>query len=97
MRMWQHHWVTAIFALVCPLAMGSLHAMAEINGMDVSGIENYSSYSGERTFAGKRVGFGGATQPEAMSWLKQQGYVTFISLRLAEEEGAEIEASREAA
>lgn len=58
------------------------------------GITNYSTYQGPETFAGKFVGFGGATEPEAMEWLKQQGYVTVISLRLSDEDGAEIESSQ---
>lgn len=88
--------VIACMVLVTTI-LGSVQAIAEIEEMDVEGIGNYSSYSGDRSFAGDTVGFGGATLPVAMEWLKQQGFATVINLRLAAEDGANIEASRNTA
>lgn len=77
--------------------LGSVQAVAEIVEMDAGHISNYSQYTGDKSFAGEMVGFGGATQPEAMEWLKQQGFSTVINLRLSAEDGAQIEASERAA
>ncbi len=70
---------------------------AEITRLEVEGIDNYSRYEGETSFGGNRVGFGGATDPGAMPWLKQQGYASVVNLRVAGEEGADVDESRIAA
>ncbi len=93
--------LTGILTRTClvlsALAFSGAQAIAEIEEMEVEGIRNYSSYSGEPSFAGPRVGFGGATQPEAMEWLKEQGYAAVISLRLASEDNANVAANQAAA
>lgn len=86
----------ACLALVAA-TLASVQAIAEMEELDVGGISNYSMYSGDTSFAGDMVGFGGATQPMAMPWLKQQGFATVINLRLAEEQGADIEVNQTAA
>ncbi len=58
---------------------------------EAPGITNYSRLDDAT------VGFGGATQPSAMAWLKKQGFVSVINMRLATENGADIEVSRAAA
>ena len=63
---------------------------AHVQNVEVPGISNFS-----RT--GMEAGFGGATQPSAMGWLKDDGFVSVINLRLASEEGVELDASRAAA
>ena len=57
----------------------------------VPGITNFSRLDDNT------VGFGGATQPSAMAGLKNAGFVSVINMRLASEEGADIDASRAAA
>ncbi len=89
--------LTRTCLVLSALAYTGTQAIAEIVEIEVEGIRNYSSYSGEASFAGERVGFGGATSPEAMEWLKQQGYTTVINLRQSSEDGADVAASREAA
>jgi len=65
--------------------------------MDVAGIENFSRIEGSPGFAGPLVGFGGATQSSAMTWLRSEGFAAVINLRLATENGADVEGSRLAA
>ncbi len=60
-------------------------------------IENFSRIDDSTGFAGPQVGFGGATPDSAMSWLKGQGFASVINLRLAGEEGVDVECSRDAA
>jgi uncharacterized protein (TIGR01244 family) len=60
-------------------------------------IENFSNFDNSTGFAGSKIGFGGMTPDSAMNWLKSQGYATVINLRLAGEEGVDIECSRDAA
>ena len=65
--------------------------------VDAPGIVNFSQIDGSSGFAGTTVGCGGATQSSAMPWLKNEGFVSVINLRLASEEGADVEVSRAAA
>jgi uncharacterized protein (TIGR01244 family) len=58
---------------------------------EVPGITNFSRLDDAT------VGFGGATEPSAMAWLKKEGFVSVINLRLANEKGVDINASRAAA
>jgi len=60
-------------------------------------IEHFSRLDSSTGFAGSQVGFGGATPDSAMSWLKDEGFATVINLRLAGEEGVDVECSRDAA
>lgn len=86
----------ALLVLI-PLALGAARSGAEIIALEVEGIDNYSRFEGEKSFAGKRVGFGGSTDPGAMPWLKQQGYASVVNLRAAAEEDADVDESRVAA
>lgn len=63
---------------------------AQVQKKDVTGIRNYSRVDAT-------VGCGGAVDPAAMTALKQEGYVSVINLRLASEEGANVDAGRAAA
>jgi uncharacterized protein (TIGR01244 family) len=56
----------------------------------MAGIRNYSRVDAT-------VGCGGATDPSAMAGLKKEGFASVINLRLANEEGANVEAGRAAA
>ena len=62
----------------------------QVSKMDIPGIYNFS-----RTEGG--TGFGGATEPTALPELHSMGYRTVINLRLADEDGVDVAASREAA
>lgn len=64
---------------------------------DIDGIVNYSKIIGPDGFAGSPVGMGGATDPEAMAALKDQGFSTVVNLRLASEEGVDVAAGQDAA
>jgi uncharacterized protein (TIGR01244 family) len=67
------------------------HAVsAHVKKAEVPGIRNFSRVDGT-------VGLGGATQPSAMAWLKQDGFASVINLRLASEPNADLDASRAAA
>ena len=92
---------TRIFALLAVVAFaGSLtgeSATAQPEKLEMTGITNFSRIEGGSGFAGPLVGFGGATLPGAMPALRAAGYATVINLRLASEEGADVDASRAAA
>jgi uncharacterized protein (TIGR01244 family) len=64
--------------------------MAQVKKQEIAGIRNYSRVDAT-------VGCGGATDPAAMSVLRKEGYVSVINLRLANEEGANVDAGRAAA
>ena len=87
----------ALGALLVSLAVGCPSSTPVDEAVEVPDIENFSQLEGESGFAGSPVGFGGATDPSAMPWLKSQGFATVVNLRLASEAGAEVEASRAAA
>lgn len=61
------------------------------------GIDNFSRIDERPGLAGSPVGFGGATEPSAMPWLKSEGFAAVINLRVAGEPGAKVEESRVAA
>ena len=79
--------ITLAAALACFVA---IPLMAQVQKQDIPGIRNYSRVDAT-------VGCGGAVDPAAMSVLKKEGYVSVINLRLANEEGANIEEGRAAA
>ena len=60
-------------------------------------IDNFSRIETTPGFAGSRVGFGGATPSTAMPWLKSEGFAAVVNLRLATEEGADVDTCRSAA
>ena len=79
------------FALAAVLAaIVAIPLTAQVQKQDIPGIRNYSRVDAT-------VGCGGAVDPAAMSVLKKEGYVSVINLRLANEEGANVEAGRAAA
>jgi uncharacterized protein (TIGR01244 family) len=79
--------ITLAAALACFVA---IPLMAQVQKQEIPGIRNYSRVDAT-------VGCGGAVDPAAMSVLKKEGYVSVINLRLANEEGANIEDGRAAA
>lgn len=84
-------------ALAAMLAGSICAAATPVARRDMAGVDNYSEIAGSSTFAGDRVGFGGATDAAAMGALREAGYVTVISLREGTEEGVDHAASRAAA
>jgi uncharacterized protein (TIGR01244 family) len=83
--------------LLLPVASLAETAGAEIQKIDVPSIVNFSRIDESRGFAGAPVGFGGATEPSAMKQLASMGFASVISLRLGDEEGMDVDASRQAA
>jgi uncharacterized protein (TIGR01244 family) len=71
-------------------ALLTVPALAQVQKKEMPGIRNYSRVDAT-------VGCGGQVDPAAMASLKQEGYVSVINLRLANEEGANVEAGRAAA
>jgi len=63
---------------------------AQVTKQEIAGVRNYSRVDAT-------VGCGGATDPAAMAALKKEGFASVINLRLASEEGANVEAGRAAA
>jgi uncharacterized protein (TIGR01244 family) len=83
--------MTVRLALAAALAaMLTVPALAQVQKKEMAGIRNYSRVDAT-------VGCGGATEASAMPNLKQEGYRSVVNLRLANEEGANVEASRAAA
>ena len=68
----------------------TIPALAQVKKQEIAGIRNYSRVDAT-------VGCGGATEPAAMSVLRKEGYVSVINLRLATEDGANVDAGRAAA
>ena len=95
----------AVAAALCAalLAMGAAPggqpsaASTAVKKAEIPGIRNFSMLESPGAYGGDRVGFGGATQPSAMAALKKEGFASVINLRLASEEGSDVEAGREAA
>jgi uncharacterized protein (TIGR01244 family) len=78
-------------ALAASLATAlTMPAVAQVQKQEMAGIRNYSRVDAT-------VGCGGATDPSAMAGLKKEGFASVINLRLANEEGANVEAGRAAA
>jgi len=63
---------------------------APIEKAAIPGVTNFSRID-------QSVGFGGATQPSAMPRLKSEGFASVINLRVAREDGADVDVSRAAA
>ena len=76
--------VTALAALI------AIPTSAQVKKSEMAGIRNYSRVDAT-------VGCGGAVDPSAMAGLKKEGFVSVINLRLASEQGADIDAGRAAA
>jgi uncharacterized protein (TIGR01244 family) len=77
------------FAAVLAVVL-AVPALAQVQKKEVAGIRNYSRVDAT-------VGCGGQVDPAAMASLKKEGYVSVINLRLASEEGANVDAGRAAA
>jgi len=77
--------LAALFA-----ALLTIPSVAQVQKKEMAGIRNYSRVDAT-------VGCGGAVDPSAMAGLKKEGFVSVINLRLATEEGANVEAGRAAA
>ena len=71
--------------------------MTYTNEAKTRGIDHFSRIDERPGLAGSPVGFGGATQPSAMPWLKSESFAAVINLRVANEPGAKVEESRVAA
>jgi uncharacterized protein (TIGR01244 family) len=93
----KHQVFAVLAAITLAGALAAAPATTEIEKLDAPGIKNFSRMDGTATFAGSPVGFGGATQPAAMPWLSSEGFKTVINLRLATEEGVDVDGSRTAA
>ena len=71
-------------------ALITIPLIGQVQKQEIAGIRNYSRVDAT-------VGCGGATDPAAMAALRKEGYVSVINLRLANEEGANVDAGRAAA
>jgi uncharacterized protein (TIGR01244 family) len=80
------HTLVATTALVT----ASVATGAQVKKAEMEGITNFSRVDAT-------VGCGGATAPRAMAALKQGGFVSVINLRVATEQGADVDAGRAAA
>jgi uncharacterized protein (TIGR01244 family) len=77
--------VTAFVAIV---GVGS--AAGQVTKGELAGVRNFSRVDAT-------IGCAGATDPSAMSALRNEGFVSVINLRVATEQGADVDASRAAA
>jgi len=77
------------FSFVVAAAV-ALPAAAQVRKAELAGVRNYSKVDAT-------VGCAGATDPTAMKALRADGYVSVVNLRLATEQGADVEAGRAAA
>lgn len=71
-------------------ALLTIPLAAQVQKQDMPGIRNYSRVDAT-------VGCGGAVDPSAMAALRQEGFVSVVNLRLASEQGANVEEGRAAA
>jgi uncharacterized protein (TIGR01244 family) len=79
--------------LTLAVALASVLTMsvnAQVQKQEMPGIRNYSRVDAT-------IGCGGATDPAAMAGLRREGFVSVINLRVATEEGANVDAGRAAA
>lgn len=71
-------------------ALLTIPVIAQVQKREMPGIRNYSRVDAT-------IGCGGAVDPSAMTALRKEGFVSVINLRLASEEGANVDAGRAAA
>ena len=76
--------------MVVGLLIFGIPSLVDAQDEAPQGIRNY-------TRVDATVACGGATPPEALTALKQLGFTSVINFRTAQEEGAAIEASQNAA
>jgi uncharacterized protein (TIGR01244 family) len=72
------------------LVLGIAGASAQVTKGEIAGVRNFSRVDAT-------VGCAGATDPSAMAALRKEGFVSVINLRLATEQGADVDGSRAAA
>lgn len=89
--------IAVLAALIVSGATAGAPDAITIEKVTVPGIANFSLLDESTGFAGSPVGFGGATLPTAMPWLRERGFATVINLRLASEEENDVDGSRAAA
>ena len=65
-------------------------ASAQVTKGEIAGVRNFSRVDAT-------VGCAGATDPSAMAALKKEGFVSVVNLRVATEQGADVDAGRAAA
>ena len=63
---------------------------AQVTKGEIAGVRNFSRVDAT-------IGCAGATDPSAMAALRKEGFVSVINLRLASEQGADVDGSRAAA
>jgi uncharacterized protein (TIGR01244 family) len=79
------------FLLILPLiAVVAVAASAQVTKGEIAGVRNFSRVDAT-------VGCAGATDASAMAALRKEGFVSVINLRQADEQGANVPASRAAA
>ena len=79
------------FALAALLtALLAIPGIAQVEKKEFAGVRNYSRVDAT-------VGCGGAVDPAAMAALRKEGFVSVVNLRMATEEGANVEQGRAAA
>ena len=79
-----------VWSVIALLVLANAVTTAQVTKSDMPGVRSYSRVDAT-------VGCGGAVDPSAMAALRKEGYVSVINLRTADEQGAEIDASRAAA
>jgi uncharacterized protein (TIGR01244 family) len=89
--------VVTLAMLFVPNALSGGPTRSEVEETQMSGIENFSQIEKTSSFAGSRIGFGGATQAVAMASLKSEGFKAVINLRLSGEENLDLQGNSEAA
>ena len=82
--------IPMILAIAVQATLGAAIAQAQVTKESVPGVTNFARV--ETTIA-----CAGATTPAAVAGLKRMGYGSIINLRLASEEGADVEAEAAAA
>jgi uncharacterized protein (TIGR01244 family) len=82
--------IRSVASVVLMFAVSVAVPAAQVKKGEIPGITNFSRVDAT-------VGCGGATQPAAMAELKKQGFTSVINLRVATEDGANVDASRSAA
>lgn len=89
--------IAVLVALTAIGVFGGCQPTPVFEKFDAPGIANFTRFEGPAGFAGSSVAFGGATEDSAMPWLKSEGFGAVVNLRLASEEGVDIDGSRIAA
>jgi uncharacterized protein (TIGR01244 family) len=82
--------IRVLASVIIVFALAVTPSVAQVKKGEIPGINNFSRVDAT-------VGCGGATQPAAMAELKKEGFTSVINLRVATEEGANVEAGRAAA